>query len=93
MTGTSPQQKRHQLTSADPADAARGFHDSVKNAAMAIWRQQLQRLQSESTSHDDSDDKKYAVWVSQTERKSHQSKCDEMFKLRARDDGARVNWR
>ena len=59
---------------------------------MAIRRQQLQRLQSESTSHDDSDDKKYAVWVSQTERKSHQSKCYEMFKLGARDDGTGVNW-
>ena len=59
---------------------------------MAIWRQQLQRLQSESTSYNDSDDKKYAVWVSQTERKSHQCKSCEMFKLRARDHGTGVNW-
>ena len=59
---------------------------------MAIRCQQLQRLQSESTSHDDSDDKKYAVWVSQTERKSRQRECGEMFIMRARDDRTGVNW-
>jgi len=59
---------------------------------MAIRRQQLQGLQSERTSYNDGDDEEKAVWVSQTERKSHQPECCEMFKLKARDDGTGGNW-
>src|ERR1700674_2695408 len=94
LTGAAqacPQQKRHQLTNADSADAARSFKEGVDHAAVAIRRQQLQRLQSESTSHNDSDDKKDAVWVSQSERKSRQRECGEMFIMRARDDRAGFN--
>src|ERR1019366_6589698 len=44
---------------------------------------QLQCLEYERASHNDCDNKEQAVRVSQTERKSHQRKCREMFKLRA----------
>src|ERR1700759_2292703 len=89
LTGAAkliPRHKRNQLPGADPADAARCFHQGVDDAAVAIRRQQLQRFQPESTSDNNSDHEKQAVWVRQTERQSHHRECREMFKLRACND-------
>ena len=77
-----PQQKRRHLTNTDPADAAQRLYQRVDNAAMAIWRQQLQRLQSECRSHDDDGNKQHSAGVSQAERKSYQRKCRQSRHLR-----------
>lgn len=48
---------------------------------MAIRRQHLQRFQSDRGSHDDADNEQHAAGVTESERRTDQSKCREMLKL------------
>ena len=78
-----PQEKRRQLTNTDPAHAAQRLYERIRDAGMTVRRQQLQRLQSDRGSDNEDDNEQHTAGVSQAERKSHQRKCRETFKLRA----------
>ncbi len=60
---------------------------------MAIWRQQLKRLQTDRGCHDNGHNEQYAIWVCQRERKPQQGKSGEMLNVRAGKRWTETDWR